>query len=397
MGPGIGWRPTVASRNPWRSVRARATIGATLVVAVALVLGATAFFVVLRSTVLGSAERAAEGRADEVAGRIESGGVAVVGQLDDALARVISAGGETLAETDEMAGAVLDPAAPTQIVMIDEEPTLVVAEELDGDDILLIGVSIEDDTETLATVAALLVIAVPVLLVVVAVTTWIVVARALRPVTRISEEVDGISTERLHRRVAVPDSGDEIAALATTMNRMLDRLDVGAQAQRQFVSDASHELRSPLATIRQHAELARAHPTATSVTELAEVVRDEGLRLQGIIDALLLLARLDDNGMPAREPIDLDDIALSEARRLRAAGITVDSTAIHAGRVLGDARLLAQARAQPHRERCSTLRRTRRHRRSRGGCTGGVDRGGRRRGHSRRGAGAGVRTLRPAG
>ena len=332
----------MADRRPWRSVRARATIGATLVVAVALILGATAFFLILRSTVLDAAERSAEARADEVAGRIETEGVGVVDGMDDEIVRVVSAEGETLAESDQMAGAAVDPRASTQLVMIDDEPALVAADELDDGAVLLVGVSIEDGTETLGTVGALLIVAVPLVLALVAATTWFVVARALRPVTRISDEVDGISAERLHRRVRLPDSGDEIAALAATMNRMLDRLDASATAQRQFVSDASHELRSPLATIRQHAELAQAHPQQTSVTELAELVHDEGLRLQDIIDALLLLARLDENGTVGKAPVDLDDIALVEARRLRAAGISVDSTAIDAGRVLGDARLLGQ-------------------------------------------------------
>src|SRR6188768_3248137 len=129
--PGIGWRPTVADRRPGRSVRARATIGATLVVAVALILGATAFFLILRSTVLDSAERSAEARADEVAGRIVTEGVGVVGGMDDEIVRVVSAEGETLAESDQMAGAAVDPGASTQLVMIDDEPNLVVADELD--------------------------------------------------------------------------------------------------------------------------------------------------------------------------------------------------------------------------------------------------------------------------
>lgn len=103
----------------------------------------------------------------------------------------------------------------------------------------------EDDAETLATVATLLAIALPLLLLLVAVTTWSVVGRALRPVELIREEVDGITAERLHQRVPVPETADEIAALATTMNGMLDRLDAAATAQRRFVSDASHELRSP--------------------------------------------------------------------------------------------------------------------------------------------------------
>ena len=110
----------------------------------------------------------------------------------------------------------------------------------------------------------------------------------------------------------------------------------------QFVSDASHELRSPLATIRQHAELSQAHPDVTSVEELAGVVHEEGLRLQGLVDALLLLAQLDEGAAITHEFVDLDDIALVEVSRLRASGIVVDGSGVGPAQVHGDRRLLGQ-------------------------------------------------------
>jgi signal transduction histidine kinase len=185
-------------------------------------------------------------------------------------------------------------------------------------------------------------VAVPLLVLLVGATTWVVIGRALTPVTRIRTEVESITADRLDRRVPVPSSGDEIAALAVTMNGMLARLDASAHAQRRFVSDASHELRSPLATIRQHAELSQAHPELTSVEELASVVHDEGLRLQGLVDALLLLARLDEGATITSEFVDLDDIALVEVSRLRASGIVVDGSGVGPARVYGDRRLLGQ-------------------------------------------------------
>ena len=90
---------------------------------------------------------------------------------------------------------------------------LVVSEELDDDRTLVLAVAIDDDAETLATVATLLAIAVPLLLLLVAVTTWLVVGRALRPVQRIREEVDGITAERLHQRVPVPETADELSLI----------------------------------------------------------------------------------------------------------------------------------------------------------------------------------------
>lgn len=330
-------------------MRGRTTLGATLVVAVALLIGALSFYGILSSSIQASAERAAEQRLEELAERFDGpGGRGVEGLagLDDEIVQIIGRDGTVRGASedarDELGSSSLPISDDARRLRIGGEPMLVVSDELDDDDTLVLAVSIEDDAETLSTVAMLLAVAVPLLLLLVAVTTWLVVGRALKPVTRIREEVDGITAEHLHRRVEVPPSSDEIAALATTMNRMLDRLDSSATAQRRFVSDASHELRSPLATIRQHAELAQAHPATTSIGELAEVVSDEGLRLQGIVESLLLLARLDEGGGAHDEPIDLDDLALGEVRRLRSRGIDVDGSGIRAARVAGDPRLVGQ-------------------------------------------------------
>lgn len=341
----IDWRPTVANRS-WRTVRGRTTLGATVVVAVALLIGAFSFYGVLSASIHSSTERAAEQRLSELAERAGGPGGKGVDALEDEILQILGPDGSVRAASEEARDKLGSTPLPAdddpQTTTVDGDTVLVVSEDIDGDQTLVLAVSMDDDAETLATVATLLAIAVPLLLLLVAVTTWLVVGRALRPVERIREEVDGITAERLHQRVPVPETADEIAALATTMNGMLNRLDAAATAQRRFVSDASHELRSPLATIRQHAELAQAHPEVTSIGELAEVVSEEGLRLQGIVESLLLLARLDEGASTLDEAVDLDDIALGEVRRLRAAGLDVDGTGIHAARVHGDPRLLGQ-------------------------------------------------------
>lgn len=325
-----------------RSVRARATAGATIVIAVVLLIGSFAFLEILRGSMLGASTRAAETRADALATQVETQGPAAIEALDDELVQVLSPGGDVVAGSDEAPDAALPFADDPQVFTVDDEPVLVVTEDLDGDGTLVLGVSVEDDVETLGTVTLLLAVSVPLVVLLVAVSTWIVMGRALRPVARITAEVEDITADRLDRRVPVPASGDEIAALAETMNAMLERLDASASAQRRFVSDASHELRSPLATIRQHAELAQAHPEVTSLQELADVAHDEGLRLQGLVDALLLLARLDEGAPSADEPVDLDDLVFAEAARLRAAGVAVDETGVGAARVHGNPQLLGQ-------------------------------------------------------
>ena len=329
-------------RQRWRSVRARATAGATAVVAVALVVGAIAFVAVLGWSLRDASTRAGEARAEELATRIGAQGVELVRDLDDDQIVMVIDGGATVAASPDAEGLSVPVSDDPQVLTVDGDAVLFVSEELDDDRTLLVGVPTEDDAQTIGTVSVLLAVAVPLLVVLVGVITWLVIGRALAPVARIRSEVDDITADRLDRRIPVPPSGDEIAALATTMNGMLVRLDAAAQAQRRFISDASHELRSPLATIRQHAELSQAHPDATSVTELAGIVHEEGLRLQALVDALLLLAKLDEGESGSRTAVDLDDCALTEVARLRAGGIDVDGSGIGPARTRGDSRLLGQ-------------------------------------------------------
>jgi len=335
------WRPTVAERHR-RSLRTRITAASTLVVAAALVVGALAFYGILSVSIRDATVRAAETRAEQLAARIDAEGPTVVAELDDDVAQVLGEGGRVVATSEEADSGDLPDTDGASVITYDDEAMVVVREDLDDGGALLLAVSVEDDQSTLATVAVLLAVAVAGVVALVAAITWWVVGRALRPVERIRSEVDDISADRLDRRVAVPASGDEIAALAGTMNRMLDRLDAAAAAQRRFVSDASHELRSPLATIRQHAELAQLHPDATSIDDLAGVVHDEGLRMQELVDALLLLTRLDESPVIHQEAVDLDDLAVAEITRLRAGGAEVDGSGIHAARVRGDVRLLSR-------------------------------------------------------
>jgi signal transduction histidine kinase len=192
--------------------------------------------------------------------------------------------------------------------------------------------------DTTTVVTQLLIVGLPVLLVVVAVTTWFAVGRALAPVDAIRREVDEISAAQLHRRVRQPGADDEIGRLAATMNRMLARLEDARNRQRRFVSDASHELRSPLTTIRQHAEVAIAHPDRMTTQELADVVLAEQQRMQRLVEDLLLLARADEHVPPSRAPVDVDDLALEEGRRLRTAtSARVDTSKVADARVQGDA------------------------------------------------------------
>lgn len=225
------------------------------------------------------------------------------------------------------------PFAPGPFVVVAIE-----AKTPQGPRTVVVGRNIDDVWEARSTVARALLLGMPVLLFVVGAVTWWIVGRALRPVEDLRAEAERISTAELHRRLPDPPGHDEIARLAATLNRMLDRLERGQDRQRRFVSDASHELRSPVASIRQHAEVAQAHPDGSSVSELADVVLREDARLQQLVEDLLLLAQLDERAEPAKpEEIDLDDLVLAEAARIRATtGLNVDTRGVSAGRVLGN-------------------------------------------------------------
>jgi len=111
------------------------------------------------------------------------------------------------------------------------------------------------------------------------------------------------------------------------------------------VADASHELRSPIASIREQAEVAAAHPDRTTTRALAEHVAAESRRMQRLVDDLLLLARADDQSLALRQrPVDLDDIVFDGARELRrdATALRVDTTRVSPARVLGDETALAR-------------------------------------------------------
>ncbi|WIE67181.1 HAMP domain-containing sensor histidine kinase [Curtobacterium sp. MCLR17_054] len=341
-----------------RSVRARTTLGAGVVVLAALVIGAVAFVVVLRLVLLDGVRTSAEAGLEQVSSRVEADGAAAVTGYEDVLVQVIGDGGAVLAHGEDADGDAL-PTADESRWTHDGERWLLVADDVDlpggGEATLVYGATLDQADTAVRTAVVLLAVGVPVLVLLLVAVTWAVTGRSLRPVERMRTEVETIRAARPDARVEVPDTGDEVARLASTMNAMLDRLERSAESQRRFVSDASHELRSPIASIRQHAEVAVAHPERTEVADLADVVRSEAVRLQDLVTGLLELSRLDEGGVRTRRPVDLDDLALDAVARARArstAGgaperdgdapaVRVDGSAISAARVLGDERVLA--------------------------------------------------------
>lgn len=327
-------------------LRTRITLAAAAVVALASVLGGVGFVLVLSSVLAASASSTAEAEAERLGALVESGGADVVRASEGVVQLVVDgrvvAAGEDAEDLPPLAREEGDD--PVTVQVEDEGPVVVAAQELDDGSLLVVGIPDEGRAEAVATTTALLAVAVPLLVAFVAVVCWVVVGRALRPVDRMRAEADSVTAAALDRRVAEPGSGDEIDRLARTLNRMLDRLQDAQERQRRFVSDASHELRSPVAALRQTAEVALAHPDRLDSARLARTVAEESVRMGGLIEGLLLLARADEARLAiAAAPVDLDDLALREVRRLRDSGIEVDASGVSAVQVVADEALLARA------------------------------------------------------
>lgn len=315
----------------------------------------------VRRELTAGTEELAELRAEDLAQVIDQDDLPdqLGGGSDGVVVQVVGPSGEVLAASPNVEGEpalVTDAPAQEQsdTVRIDDVPSdpgqefVVVRRRavLQGDGVMiLVASSLAPVQRSLTALALGLLAAGPLLLAVAAAVVWRVLGRALGPVEAIRSEVADISIADLSRRVPVPDTGDEIARLADTMNSMLTRMDSAVARQRRFVADASHELRSPVTAMAAELEVAIRHPRPAELTSVLPDVLDEARRLERIIDSLLLLARWDEQpGEDRRDALDLDDLVIDEVSRVTlAAGVAVDTRAVSAGQVHGDAELLRRA------------------------------------------------------
>jgi signal transduction histidine kinase len=163
-----------------------------------------------------------------------------------------------------------------------------------------------------------------------ALATWKIVGRTLGPIEAVRAQLAEISMTDLSRRVPEPSGDDEIARMARTANRTLDRLETAAKKQRQFSADAAHELRTPIAALRVNLEDAAMHPDDTDLLAAIRTALRDTERLESIITDLLLLARVG-TGCMTVEPLDLSELVATavsgrtqvEIRTELASGVTV--------------------------------------------------------------------------
>ncbi|MEU5542203.1 HAMP domain-containing sensor histidine kinase [Streptomyces sioyaensis] len=367
------------------SVRARAAAGATVVVALALVAAGTAVLLVLRSHLQNQAGLQAEVKAREVAGQIATG--TPYDQLDlpdgeDRPVVVTGGDGRVLAVGEDVravdgksvgkgaGGSAQDRSADDEDGddgdggrglkpgEIDDDVDFrdgsadvdgkvagyrfaaVEAKDSRGAEVTVrAGSALAPEEDAVASVRDAMLIGLPLLLVVVAGVTWLVTRRALRPVEGIRGEMAAITASTdLSRRVPVPSSRDEIGRLARTTNETLAALELSVERQRRFVADASHELRSPIASLRTQLEVAVAHPELLDVP--GAVV--DTVRLQRLAADLLLLARLDAGERPADARVDLAAMVREETSQRVADRVPVQIGELAGGEVAGSRSQLAR-------------------------------------------------------
>lgn len=373
--------------RPWSrlGVRGRAVAVAVVVVGLALAGGSAALAVLLDGALHEQAETAARIQAAEIAsivsvspsGRVDlpkaeagvyvevlaRGGRVVASDVPAPLGASGSAGGASAARAflPRLAPAGRNGLVETVSALpgIDEDPYLLFAEPMSAAEglshpapgLVPAGWSVEV-AEPLAwpvhvehLVVAALALGVPALVILVGLVVWWLSGKALAPVEAIRAEVDAVSAGDLTRRVEVPPQRDVVARLASTMNAMLERLEHASERQKRFTSDASHELKSPIASIQAQLEVSLAHPKSGDWRQVAAAALEDLSRLQRLADDLLVLARVDEGalGRSSLEVIGLRDVLLAEAERVavgslarKGPALSVDASGVGEAHVLAN-------------------------------------------------------------
>ncbi|QBI54661.1 sensor histidine kinase [Streptomonospora litoralis] len=323
-----------------RSIRARAAAGSVLAAAVVLVLAiaATSLLaraVIEREEVITAGEAAREVVVDIQHGRADGGLRPRAGVIR---IQIVSPEGGVLAATPVLSGS--GPLTMEQPADPDGQITEVVCRSPGADCLTVVGFATADSAYGQALVYAAvprsLLLTGPLLeltliglgaaaLATIGGLAWWQAGRTLRPVEAVRAGLARISASDPDKRLPVPDTGDEIAALARTANDTLRRLEVALDRQRGFVSDASHELRNPIAGLRTRLEVELADPEGGDAREALRGALHDTARLERIVADLLELARLDADVAVGREPVDLGELAAVEVER-RTAALRVDSS-----------------------------------------------------------------------
>ncbi len=340
------------------SVRVRTGVAAALALAPVLVLASVAAVSVQRHDLTDSAALVAEEQARTQARELAQGstGTSNDSELDGSLG-----GEETLLQVVGPDGVIAASAGLTDSALAPDPGTGIsrtmvrAVVEGEADRFVAVGVTVGDGSgryvvaarsletvdEATGSTTRLLAIGVPAVVLLVGLLSWTLAGRALAPVERLRRTASEITHTGSGTRLPEPPADDEVAHLASTLNQMLDRLDASARSQRQFVADASHELRSPVATIRTLLEVDAQAPGDPD--DLRADLLGEAARLERLVRALLSLARRDATDPQRRrdhdQEIRLVDVVETETRRPRRHPVTLEVAGDP--RVAGDNQALA--------------------------------------------------------
>ena len=358
-----GQQAAERSASRW-GIRKRSVLSAVVVVTFSMLVGGAFLLLVLQSSLVSAARNDLAVRANDVARLLQEEGIeetrSTLAEDRNSAAQV-----QIVDEANRVVGWSIRGLRSSPMSTLRPAPGRTMREELSrvpalgGDDeilvsargaelhgkryVILVASPLEVQTDTLRTVGLLLLAATPLLVALVAVAVWILVGRSLKTVERIRRQVAEIDGRRLHERVEVPPTGDEIAALASTMNQMLDKLEQSDNLHRAFFSDASHELRSPLSTLVTTAEVASLDESGRTWLDMQQTVLNESSRMQSLVEDLLTLAKVDSHKLQLDvQDVDLEDVLDAEIKRLRTVSILQINAELQPTRVRGDERRLMQ-------------------------------------------------------
>jgi heavy metal sensor kinase len=273
-----------------------------------------------------------------------------ISQAEDTLAMVVAPNGAVKLTTDrfgnpqEILALVAPDIGPQTVALSTFRETkgtgqmrVLVSQSLAGQ-IGITGQSVDSVDDSVTDLRTTLLVVGPILAIIGALVTGLVVRRALVPMEAMRREAAHISLSDLDRRIPVRAGNDELATLADTLNDMLARLEDSADTQRQLIADVAHELRSPLTGLVTQLEVDLMHPDQADWPATVTEALDEGRRLQSLIDNVLLLAHLDQNEAElTHELVDLDDIVHTTVDRIAAMSpVEFDRSAVGAGVVRGN-------------------------------------------------------------
>lgn len=329
-------------------VRVKAGLAATAIVALAATLGSAGLVISQQNMLTRSLDASALLRINDIqaslSDRILPPEITIIGD-DSGFVQILDSQGRIISATKNIAGEAALISAPrasssgrNQIVLenqvisaFDNVTFRVIAKQISVQKKIytaIVGYSLEKTDNSIAYLEKLLFGLNLLVMLLVYLATWFVTGRALRPVEKMRLEVDQLSAKELSKRVSVPKSSDEIGRLGKTLNSMLDRLEASDQKQRRFVSDASHELRNPLAGMRTQLEVELLYPDPGKVQESRETLLASTLRLQELTEDLLVLAVADSNQSQVhRSAVNLAELIRHEVDQFTlASGVRVDAS-----------------------------------------------------------------------